>query len=136
MFTESCEEVKNRLISMCEQVEQKMAARADEVFVSMQRDYTEVISGTALPQGQKVMPKWERKMRAEMLKVLEDRESSRVVQEAAASLEPKAAPEADRKPEAEGEDREGVEGSALAAESESPFGTPGSLTSGEDMVTT
>ncbi len=73
MFAESCDEVKNRLIAMCENVERTMAAKADEVFLSMQRDYMEVISGTALPQGQ-MMPKWERKMRAEVAKVIEDRE--------------------------------------------------------------
>jgi hypothetical protein len=71
MFAESCNDVKQRLIDMCKQVEEFMSAKADEVFLAMQRDYMEVISGTALPKGQ-MMPKWERNMRAAVVKAIED----------------------------------------------------------------
>jgi hypothetical protein len=73
MFSESCNEVKRLLVAMCNQVEQTMTSRTDEVFMQMQRDYMEVVSGTQLPEGQ-MMPKWERKMRADVAKVIEDRE--------------------------------------------------------------
>jgi hypothetical protein len=49
-----------------------MASKADEVFTNMSRDYTEVISGTRV-EGQ-MMPKWERLMRAEIAKAIEDSE--------------------------------------------------------------
>jgi len=62
------------LVAMCNQVEQTMTSRTDEVFMLMQRDYMEVVSGTQLPEGQ-MMPKWERKMRADVAKVIEDRET-------------------------------------------------------------
>jgi hypothetical protein len=73
MFSESCNEVKRLLLAMCNQVEQTMISRTDEVFMQMQRDYMEIVSGTQLPQGQ-MMPKWERKMRSDVAKVLEDQE--------------------------------------------------------------
>jgi hypothetical protein len=74
MFGESCNEVRRLLVAMCNQVEQTMTFRTDEVFMQMQRDYMEVVSGTQLPEGQ-MMPKWERKMRADVAKVIEDRET-------------------------------------------------------------
>jgi hypothetical protein len=74
MFSESCNEVRKLLVAMCNQVEQTMTSRTDEVFMQMQRDYMEVVSRTQLPDGQ-MMPKWERKMRADVSKVIEDRET-------------------------------------------------------------
>jgi hypothetical protein len=75
MFSESCDEVKTLLLSMCEHVEVAMTARTDDVFISMQRDYMEVISGTSLPRGE-VMPRWERKMRAGVAQVIEERDTT------------------------------------------------------------
>jgi hypothetical protein len=49
-----------------------MVSKADEVFTNMSRDYTEVISGTRV-EGQ-MMPKWERRMRAEIANAIEDSE--------------------------------------------------------------
>ena len=49
-----------------------MASKADEVFMNMSRDYTEVISGTRV-EGQ-MMPKWERQMRAEIANSIEESE--------------------------------------------------------------
>ncbi|KAG4443740.1 hypothetical protein IFR05_000829 [Cadophora sp. M221] len=71
MFSESCEEVKGLLLNMCKQVSSRMSEHTDIVFIRIERDYLEVISGTQLP-GQ-TMPKWERQMRAEVAKVIEDR---------------------------------------------------------------
>lgn len=51
-----------------------MANKADEVFMSMQRDYMEVISGNKV-NGQQ-MPKWERALRAEIGKIIEDSEKA------------------------------------------------------------
>lgn len=74
MFTESCDEVRERLVAMCRQVEDAMSTRTDEVFVAMQRDYMEVVTGTQLPQGG--MPRWERKMKADVAQLLQDREKT------------------------------------------------------------
>ncbi|KAH6709607.1 Dynamin family-domain-containing protein [Leptodontidium sp. MPI-SDFR-AT-0119] len=71
MFSESCEEVKGLLLKMCKQVSNQMSEHIDVVFIRIERDYLEVISGTQLP-GQ-TMPKWERHMRAGVAKVIEDR---------------------------------------------------------------
>jgi hypothetical protein len=49
-----------------------MASKADEVFIGMQRDYMEVISGNKV--GDQMMPKWERQLRADVGKIIEDSE--------------------------------------------------------------
>ncbi|KAF8866379.1 hypothetical protein BDZ45DRAFT_639507 [Acephala macrosclerotiorum] len=142
MFTESCNEVKERLIDMCQTVEHIMAARADEVFLCMQRDYMEVISGTALPQGQ-TMPKWERKMRAEVAKVIEDREKEALLETESGAKAVDYAPDAEKQPEkmdesslskadASGDEEDDDEESAPGDESESPS-REGSSASVDDM---
>ncbi len=73
MFSESCEEVKKLLLAMCKNVQQSMSENTDEVFIRIERDYLEVISGSKLPQGQ-MMPKSERKMRSEVAQIIADRE--------------------------------------------------------------
>ncbi len=73
MFKESTEVVKDLLKQMCRKVEEEMSNKADEVFVLMRRDYMTVISGAHMPQGQ-VMPKAERIARAEIAKIIKDRE--------------------------------------------------------------
>ncbi|KAL2065059.1 hypothetical protein VTL71DRAFT_4199 [Oculimacula yallundae] len=76
MFSESCEEVKVLLLNMCKQVSKQMSDNTDLVFERIERDYLEVISGTRLP-GQ-LMPKWERQMRAEVAKVIENRQQAAI----------------------------------------------------------
>lgn len=72
MFTESCNEVKTRLISITKQVEEIMSTRAEEVFMNMQRDYMEVVTGSNMADGQ--MSRWERAMRANVCKVIEEKD--------------------------------------------------------------
>lgn len=72
MFHRSTQEVKGRLVTMCRSVEERMANKADEVWSAMNRDYTQVVSGKQLPQGQQ-MPKWERLLRGEIGQIIEDR---------------------------------------------------------------
>ncbi|KAH7364551.1 putative GTPase SLIP-GC [Rhexocercosporidium sp. MPI-PUGE-AT-0058] len=71
MFSESCDEVRALLLNMCKQVANQISENTDGVFVRIERDYLEVISGTRL-SGQ-TMPKWERHMRAEAAKVIANR---------------------------------------------------------------
>src|ERR1700722_2836031 len=75
MFRESTEEVKKHLKQMCSQVEEQMMNKADEVFVLMRRDYMTVITGQNMPQGH-VMPKWERSMKADIAKLIQEREDA------------------------------------------------------------
>ncbi len=75
MFHESTEEVKKHLKQMCGQVEEQMMNKADEVFVLMRRDYMTVITGQHMPQGH-IMPKWERSMKAEIAKLIQEREDA------------------------------------------------------------
>jgi hypothetical protein len=75
MFHESTEEVKKHLKLMCGQVEEQMMNKADEVFVLMRRDYMTVITGQHMPQGH-IMPKWERSMKAEIAKLIQEREDA------------------------------------------------------------
>lgn len=143
MFTESCNEVKERLVDMCQTVEQTMAARADEVFLCMQRDYMEVISGTALPQGQ-TMPKWERKMRAEVAKIIEDREKEVLLNAESGVKEFDDAPDAEQQLEEEidesslskagasGDEEDDDKESAPGDEGESPS-REGSSASADEM---
>jgi hypothetical protein len=86
MFQESCDEVRNRLVDMCKQVEQSMGLQTDEIFLKMQRDYMEIVSGTQLPRGQ-LMPKQERKMRSDVVQTIEDfeKEAAEAQQAAAAA---------------------------------------------------
>lgn len=78
MFSESCEEVKGLLVTMCKQVSKSMSENTDIVFERIERDYLEVISGTQLP-GQ-TMPKWERQMRAEVAKVVTERQQAVILE--------------------------------------------------------
>lgn len=49
--------------------------KADEVFVLMRRDYMTVITGQHMPLGH-VIPKWERSMKAEIAKLIQEREDA------------------------------------------------------------
>jgi hypothetical protein len=80
MFRESTEEVKKHLKQMCGQVEEQMMNKVDEVFVLMRRDYMTVITGQHMPQGH-VMPKWERSMKAEIAKLIHEREDAAEIEE-------------------------------------------------------
>ena len=51
-----------------------MANKADEVFMCMSRDYTEIIAGKVSSDG--VIPKAERQMRAGVAKLIEEREEA------------------------------------------------------------
>lgn len=90
MFKESCDEVRTRLVAMCKQVEQSMSLQTDEIFMKMQRDYMEVVSGTQLPEGQ-MMPKQERKMRSDVAQTIEDFEQAAAEAQKAAEVAKMAA---------------------------------------------
>jgi len=62
-----------------------MANKAEEVWEAMNRDYTQVISGRHLPEGQQV-PKWERQLKVEIAQTIQDRSKAIEEAEKAASV--------------------------------------------------
>lgn len=74
MFQESADEVQKRLKKLVQGVEETMSNRVDEVFIAMRRDYRSVLGGEEVAQGQ-VLPKAQRLMRKEVLRIIETVES-------------------------------------------------------------
>lgn len=71
MFVESAEAAQKRLEALVKQVEAMMSERVMEVFVAMRRDYRSVLGGAEETQGE-LLPKAERLMRRELIRILED----------------------------------------------------------------
>lgn len=71
MFVESAEAAQKRLEALVKQVEAMMSERVMEVFVAMRRDYRSVLGGAEESQGE-LLPKAERLMRKEVIRILED----------------------------------------------------------------
>ncbi|MCJ1312890.1 hypothetical protein MMC25_006566 [Agyrium rufum] len=71
------------LDGLAEKVETIMADKADEVFIAVKRDYTQVLGeGKSYAEGE-IMPRWERMMRKDALKIIEGAEGKfeRLVQD-------------------------------------------------------
>lgn len=71
MFAESAEAAQKRLEALVKQVEAMMSKRVMEVFVAMRRDYRSVLGGVEETQGE-LLPKAERLMRKELIRILGD----------------------------------------------------------------
>ena len=70
MYNKSTENVRKHLNAMLREIEEEMSNRADEVFITMRRDYRSVLGGEEVPQGE-VMPKWAKDMRRDVMKVID-----------------------------------------------------------------
>ncbi|KAI9881074.1 MAG: hypothetical protein M1830_008232 [Pleopsidium flavum] len=70
MFRQSTQDVRTRLTKMMTAMEETMKNKADEVFMMMHRDYLAVLGGPDLPKGE-LMPKWQRMMREEVMKIVD-----------------------------------------------------------------
>ena len=64
MFSEACNQVRNRIMAVCQALRDTMLDRADAVFVSMQRDFMFLIGG--VHDGRVSMPREERSVRREL----------------------------------------------------------------------
>lgn len=71
MFGESAEAAQKRLEALVKQVEAMMSERVMEVFVAMRRDYRSVLGGAEETQGE-LLPKAQRLMRKEVIRILAD----------------------------------------------------------------
>ncbi|KAI4946501.1 hypothetical protein J4E91_007189 [Alternaria rosae] len=72
MFHEAIATVNKHLNDMCKALQESMEAKADEIFVQMNRDYTQVLGGAAGNQPLNLQSKDERELRSEVREVLED----------------------------------------------------------------
>lgn len=69
MFRTATQIVQEKLSNMCKAVEEQMTDKTDAVFVSMQRDYVQVLGNNPNGAGQ-LLPKWQRSMRRSIEEVI------------------------------------------------------------------
>ncbi|KAF2471415.1 uncharacterized protein BDR25DRAFT_223354 [Lindgomyces ingoldianus] len=69
MFKDATQTVQGRLNDMCKTLEETMAEKAEEIFLSMRQDYMNIIGGANISQD-KLIPRAERAMRADILSIL------------------------------------------------------------------
>lgn len=70
MFQSSAENVKTRLSTMVKELEVYMNDKADEVYIAMRRDYNSVLGGGEVPQNGEILPKTQRLVRKEMMRII------------------------------------------------------------------
>ncbi|KAF2121280.1 hypothetical protein BDV96DRAFT_640676 [Lophiotrema nucula] len=66
MFTAATEVVRDHLRKMCRTIEEQLAAKADDIFLHMKRDYSQALGGIDTSAQDVKMPKFERELRAEI----------------------------------------------------------------------
>ena len=71
MFQSSAENVKSRLSVMLKELEVYMNDKADEVYLAMRRDYNSVLGGGEIPRNGEILPKTERLVRKEMMRIID-----------------------------------------------------------------
>ena len=71
MFESSAENVKSRLSIMLKELEAFMNDKADEVYLAMRRDYNSVLGGGEVPQNGEILPKAQRLMRKETMRIID-----------------------------------------------------------------
>ncbi len=71
MFQSSAENVQNRLGVMLKELEVDMNDKADEVYIAMRRDYNSVLGGGEVPQNGEILPKTQRLVRREMIRIID-----------------------------------------------------------------
>ena len=71
MFHSSAENVKARLSVMLKELDVYMNDKADEVYIAMRRDYNSVLGGGDVPQNGEILPKTQRLVRKEMMRIID-----------------------------------------------------------------
>ena len=71
MFQESADNVRRMLDSMVKEVGAMMDEKADEVFVHIERDYRAVLGGGDVQQDGKILPKTQRLVRKEVMRIID-----------------------------------------------------------------
>lgn len=68
MFSAACEQVRNSLSKLCDDIRQQMLDRTDGVYVNMQRDYMSIVGGVNV--GQVSMSREERVVRRQLDEII------------------------------------------------------------------
>ena len=76
MFQQSAENVENLLKAMVKDVGDLMGNKTDEVYIQMRRDYCSTLGGDDVPQDGQILPRDQRSMRKEIMKVIDGVEST------------------------------------------------------------
>lgn len=71
MFSASAANVQERLSVMLEELEVDMNDKADEVYLAMRRDYNSVLGGGDVPQNGEILPKNQRLVRKEIMRIID-----------------------------------------------------------------
>lgn len=71
MFQSSADNIRNRLNTMVKGLETSMLDKADEVFIMVRRDYNSVLGGGELPQAGELLPKTQRLVRKEIMRIMD-----------------------------------------------------------------
>ncbi|KAL2048436.1 hypothetical protein N7G274_000348 [Stereocaulon virgatum] len=74
MFQESADNVRRMLDSMVKEVGAMMDEKADEVFLQIKRDYRAVLGGRDVQQNGEILPKTQRLVRKEIMRIIDDME--------------------------------------------------------------
>ena len=104
MFQSSVENVKSRLSVMLKELETFMNDKADEVYLAMRRDYDSVLGAGEVPQDGEIIPKTQRLVRKEMMRIIDGVEK---IFSKIAGLEIKDQDDDENKEVAHGSDEEG-----------------------------
>jgi hypothetical protein len=70
MFNDATLTVKRHLDDMCRTLENVMDEKADEIYIKMKADYMRVLGGVKQNQQAPVLPKEERALRSDVMKIL------------------------------------------------------------------
>lgn len=76
MFQQSAENVRNKLVDLVRQVEELMMDKADEVFVSIERDYRVGLGGHDVQGDGEMLPRNQRAVRKEIKRILDGAEEA------------------------------------------------------------
>ena len=120
MFKRSADQVRDRHKGLTEEVKGDLDDKVDEIFIQMRRDYRSVLGGGDVPQDGQLLPKAQRLVRKEILRLIEgvEQKFNRVAgleveddgEEAEEKMDPEAASteehESREKRDAEGQEKE------------------------------
>lgn len=71
MFQSSADNIRNQLNTMVQGLKTSMLDKADEVFIMVRRDYNSVLGEGELPQTGELLPKTQRLMRKEIIRIID-----------------------------------------------------------------
>ena len=107
MFQSSAENVESKLNVMLKELEVYMNDKTDEVYIAMRRDYNSVLGGGDVPQNGEILPKTQRLVRKEMIRIIDGVEK---VFKKIAGLEVKDEDDEEDKPSSHNNNDDEVEG--------------------------